>query len=548
MLVQVSVSRFDRLLKFCREQPGLPIVALGPACFALWALQLGQDINWDLRNYHYYNVFAWIHGRYETDVAPGYMCSYYNSTLFAPRVVAMSYLSPKMLAVATAGIQGSIVYVVYWFGQRLLPIASARTRSLVAAGLAYFGATGALVLSQLGTSFIDSIVALIALVGFGLCFLGGADSDSQSRYNVVRLVAGAVVLGLLTGMRPQAIIYGFGALVGLALSDTLPKAKRLGGLAIYLGAYGLAGIVGLMPWGLTMWRVFGNPLFPMLNSVFQSPYASQVNPYAPAEYVPDELVEWLFLPFVGIYDSRLVNDLPHFDLRWPVLYGATLLSLLALLLGRRWRGDRRSTAVLWAFLGTYLLLLARFTRYRYGLGIEVVAPLLCVLVLDGFWQLSRSGAAALGVLAVVVLGTTQPVDWGRVPFKDTHFPHFSLDVPDDAALLVTGRMPMAFLVAQLPDSVPLWRITEYGDSLYDPQAKDPLREENPDDKRLRQKLEHHAGPLYLAFSSLSSYDNRSARAALRRYGLQIDSCRWLPFEGQPPLSYCALRKVAPARP
>src|SRR5690606_4372871 len=112
-----------------------------------------------------------------------------------------------------------------------------------------------------------------------------------------------------------------------------------------------------------------------------------------------------------IYDSRQVNDLPHFDLRWPVLYGATLLSLLALLLGRRWRGDRRSTAVLWAFLGTYLLLLARFTRYRYGLGIEVVAPLLCVLVLDGFWQLSRFLAVPRLVLAA--LGSLHACSVGR---------------------------------------------------------------------------------------------------------------------------------------
>src|SRR5687767_13972866 len=41
-----------------------------PFGFLLLNLTLGQDANWDLRNYHWYNAYSFLNGRFGFDVVP----------------------------------------------------------------------------------------------------------------------------------------------------------------------------------------------------------------------------------------------------------------------------------------------------------------------------------------------------------------------------------------------------------------------------------------------------------------------------------------------
>src|SRR5436190_23714620 len=48
------------------------------------SLLRGVDTNWDLRNYHFYNPWAWLHGRLGFDYAPAQVQSYYSPLLDLP--------------------------------------------------------------------------------------------------------------------------------------------------------------------------------------------------------------------------------------------------------------------------------------------------------------------------------------------------------------------------------------------------------------------------------------------------------------------------------
>src|SRR5437879_5888584 len=52
-----------------RKLPWLLIGAVSLLCF-VFVYRRGVDINWDLRNYHYFNGYALVHWRYDTDIAP----------------------------------------------------------------------------------------------------------------------------------------------------------------------------------------------------------------------------------------------------------------------------------------------------------------------------------------------------------------------------------------------------------------------------------------------------------------------------------------------
>src|SRR5437870_527678 len=74
------------------------------------SLLLGQDANWDLQNYHYYNPWAWWHGRIFTqDLAAAQIQTFHNPLLdlpfywmvtagWAPRVIAFVLAVPAGIA------------------------------------------------------------------------------------------------------------------------------------------------------------------------------------------------------------------------------------------------------------------------------------------------------------------------------------------------------------------------------------------------------------------------------------------------------------------
>ena len=48
------------------------------------SIALRQDSNWDLQNYHYYNAWAFVHGRFGLDWAPAQLQSFYSPFLDLP--------------------------------------------------------------------------------------------------------------------------------------------------------------------------------------------------------------------------------------------------------------------------------------------------------------------------------------------------------------------------------------------------------------------------------------------------------------------------------
>src|SRR6185312_2617972 len=68
-----------------RRNPALAPVAIIIGAIlagALYACYAGGDINWVWQNYHDYNVWALIHGRYAIDVMPAGLQTYFNPLVY----------------------------------------------------------------------------------------------------------------------------------------------------------------------------------------------------------------------------------------------------------------------------------------------------------------------------------------------------------------------------------------------------------------------------------------------------------------------------------
>src|ERR1700742_910090 len=62
----------------------LAFLALAPFLAGFLALALGQDANWDLRNYHWYNAWSFVNDRYAVDLLPSQTPYFYNPLMDVP--------------------------------------------------------------------------------------------------------------------------------------------------------------------------------------------------------------------------------------------------------------------------------------------------------------------------------------------------------------------------------------------------------------------------------------------------------------------------------
>src|SRR6266851_7095367 len=67
----------------CLLDVGLLLAAMLLAGTASVVL-LRQDVNWDLQNYHFYNAWAFVHGRLGWDLAPAQLQTFHNPLLDLP--------------------------------------------------------------------------------------------------------------------------------------------------------------------------------------------------------------------------------------------------------------------------------------------------------------------------------------------------------------------------------------------------------------------------------------------------------------------------------
>src|SRR5438552_13011452 len=79
------------------------LIASMLAAGAISAFLLRQDANWDLRNYHFYNAWAYLHGRLGWDLAPAQLQTFLNPLLDLPFYwMVVADWPPRLIAFAMA--------------------------------------------------------------------------------------------------------------------------------------------------------------------------------------------------------------------------------------------------------------------------------------------------------------------------------------------------------------------------------------------------------------------------------------------------------------
>ncbi len=420
---------------------------------ALLALLLGQDANWDLRNYHLYNAYALLGDRMALDLAPAQMQSYFLPLLDVPYYLATQALPAPFAGVMLGMLHASVLLPLLLIARRVLGDGAQRGRLVPLLALA--GLASPAFLSEFGTTMGDASSAPFVLGAFALVL-----PDAAGRWRWRSLVAAGALLGMAVAFKPTNAIYA----VALGLSMLVAPLQwrwRLGAAAVVTVVALLVFATLAGPLLLRVYEVHGNPLFPQFNHWFGSPLAPPVA-VADQRWLPQGWVEAALRPFLFTVNPYLISEIALPQLVWPALMLAAIAALGAGLVRRarstsaavtatRAGGSFRMLAVF--FVVGYLLWLGMFSIHRYLVVLELLAPMLV------WWLVHRTftGRAAPRVATAVICACVGVAllgwnGWGHASWTRDAFrvQAPAIAAPASATVLVVGGEPQGWRVPFLP--------------------------------------------------------------------------------------------------
>jgi hypothetical protein len=424
-----------------------PAFLASAALAAAWTLFAGKDINWDLLNYHYYAPFHLLAGRLEQDFFAASAQGYLNPLGYLPfyLMVAGGWHAVGA-SVILAVLHATSVGLLYGIAGRLFAHLQDRERIVMAAVAAALGAATSVFWMTIGGSFLDPLLAPLMLGGL-------AQLLDPARGSARRAFGAGVLFGVAAALKYSNAFFALAALpLAFTCAGREGSARLRAGLGYVAGgAVAVAVLAG--PWFLLLWREFGNPVFPLMNAWFESPYAPALNMMS-ERFKQDGLTAALTFPFrIATLDPLLYIETLAPDIRLAALSIASLVLAGTAALGRAPAG-RGFAPVDWR-LFTFFAIAATLwflisANGRYGLVVLLLAGVCLARVVE---RLLPAGATriTLGVLLVLqvaMAALASPTRWHSIePWSSEWLPY---RVPEKAraepALYLTVEgLPMAVL-------------------------------------------------------------------------------------------------------
>lgn len=491
---------------------------LGPLLIGVLAVALGQDANWDFRNYHWYNAYAFLKGRYGFDLLPSQTPWFYNPTLDVPFYLLATHVPARVAAFVLGTVQGLNFVLLFMLGHVSLRVPNARQKVILCAGLALIGMLGGGGIAQIGTTFYDNITSLGIFLS-ALLVVRHWPTLKVGAWRKAALYATLFGLpaGLMMGLKLPSVIFCVGLCFALLVVSG-PLHRRLF-LSFFFGVGVLIGLaLSLGHWAWFLQTEFGSPLFPYFNDIFKSPLAP-LSSARDTQFLPQSWTDRLLFPFLFAQNPLKVGEIPWRDWAIPALYVLLPLGvILRLLFGRnRAQPDRvAETDAARYLLGmaviSYAVWLAMFAIYRYAIPLEMLAPLLIVFAVGMFPLRPASRAMLTAFILLVVAATVQPGNWTRKTAWLDHAVEVTrpeLPDADNLMILMAGFEPYSHVITEFPAQIPFVRI----------QSNFASPDENKGINRLvHERLAAHKGRFMLL---IPPWQHEMADKALSYYHLTL---------------------------
>lgn len=491
--------------------------------FAILSALAGKDMNWDLRNYHYYDGYALATGVWAHNYFPAQLQSYFVPTLDFITYLLISHLPPMWAGMVIGGFQGLNFWLVFQIAARLI-----RTRKPWLQWVLWFGCAVVAMRSptstaELGNTMQDFTVSVLVLGGILLLLTLYTRRSPTNRGVLWTLGAAGLLLGVATGLKLTVAAFVVAAVIALLLAANRQALYRL---VPFVAGAAIGFVTTAGYWLYEMYARFGNPLFPLYNAIFKSPYEVPAN-IAGGPFFPQTKSEWLFSPFFFRESTPYPTlEIPFRNLAFAAVY--VLLVLLGVVLifkastKAHGRADVAVPAAIRAaqvrlvifFVVGYILWEVLFSIYRYLSPLELLAPVVAVVIISWLTSVEALRAAASIALLALLALTMHTANWGRYPWGDQYFVTGTptVPLPSHAVVVMTSYDPIGYLVPSFPADAQFVRVQSNFDGLVTPKL-------TSEEAAL---ISAHLDNLYLLTTQAATQaDVQTTNAVLKPYGVEI---------------------------
>jgi hypothetical protein len=285
----------------------------------------------------------------------------------------------------------------------------------------------------------------------------------------------------------------------------------------------------------TLWHNFGNPVFPLLNDIFRSPYYDAVS-LRDARFSAHDLIHLIGYPFYWMKTNiYLVSELPTRDWRGGIAYfvaAAGLSMRIASLMRQKPReheviAETRGLNLLLAFVAvSYLVWAGGVGIYRYAVVLEMLTGVVAMASLIWLFEKHLLRLGATLVMLIIVIVTTVYPDWGHgehpsAGMRPAAYGERYLDVrvpalPPDSIVLIATENPVAYII---PFAEPTARYLGIENSFL------RLSQSNKLTKEIRRLMRTPGIPKFVV--TVDGDDNGTLEHLLEEFNLEPDvsSCK-----------------------
>lgn len=229
-----------------------------------WGLAIGKDLGWDLMNHHFYLPYAWASGHLSQDLFAAGPQSYQNPLGYFPFYFMVIAGWPSWLVGTTLGALHALnIVVIYLISRLLWP--NSYGWSIVATTMAWLAPIFLVLVASTSVDVLSSVLVLSCLLG-----LLWRTEHAASRSSLIGLCA--VLVALAFSIKLSNFIFVISCSIVLLVQSWRKSGWGYDWLAWCLGgAFGAVLGMGWYSW--EMYQQFGNPVFPLANGIFHSPFA-----------------------------------------------------------------------------------------------------------------------------------------------------------------------------------------------------------------------------------------------------------------------------------
>jgi hypothetical protein len=413
---------------------------------------LNQDANWDLLNYHAYDPSSLLSGTWFTDIHPAAAGSYVSPNQDLLMWPLISGVPAPIATAVLVAIQVSIFIPLGLIIQALVPAIS-RPRAL---GLGLIGVSGAMMMTELGTTMGDIPPAI--LLAWALYVLLSILAQQPVRAERRAIIAGALV-GAAVALK-FTVTYLFPGLLVFVIALVIAERRR--SAALFFVTSATVAIILCAPWAIVLQTHMGSPVFPMFNGFFGAPRVPAVN-LGDIRFPVVSLGGLAKLPIRQGLGTAYTSEEYIRDVRWFIGFVAVGVGMAAIALGTfrpwtraGWRPRLPAMTLMVFWCVSYVAWAFEFGNQRYAMLLEVLAfPIIVIGFSLALPRLptSRASLPLLLLLAVFVAGTTRIMDFGRRPMDWAPIvPSVTIEPLSRYDTIVIGEEPLAVLRAVTRDA------------------------------------------------------------------------------------------------